>query len=380
MLKQSYYYDKNGMLLQGNCIEQIKLLPDESIDMVITSPPYWGLRNYGTDPQIWDEDKNCKHEWIEEITKRPNSSGGQKSKKLNIKGKDNFQEFTDYHNRYTSSDFCNKCGAWMGELGLEPTFGLYIKHLINIFDKIWRVLKKEGTCWVNIGDTYAANRSYQVKGTKQIDGSQPKAKQPQAKDNNVKNKSLYGIPDRFKIAMIDNGWICRNEIVWYKPNVMPSSAKDRFTVDFEKVYFFTKSEKYFFEQQLEPYAQPMNRWGGDKLKADGKSDWDEGTGQSTYRERNMRPNPKGRNKRCVWEINTQPLKEAHFAVFPPELVETPVLAGCPEGGIVLDPFIGSGNTAIKVIELGKKYIGIDLNEKYVEMTKKRIIENKLNNL
>ena len=153
---------------------------------------------------------------------------------------------------------------------------------------------------------------------------------------------------------------------------MPSSARDRFTVDFEKFYWFTKNQKYYFEQQFEPYTEPMNRWGGDELTADGQSDWDEGTGQDTYRSRNMRPNPKGKNKRTVWSINTVPSKVKHFASYPETLIETPILSTCPEGGIVLDPFFGSGTTGAVAKRLNRNFIGIELNPDYVEIAENRL--------
>ena len=156
---------------------------------------------------------------------------------------------------------------------------------------------------------------------------------------------------------------------------MPSSADDRFTVDFEKIYFFVKSKKYFFEQQFDKYVKPMNRWGGDKLKANGKSEWDNGTGQDTYRNRKMRPNNNGRNKRCVWDINTKPCADAHFATFPEALVEPMVKAGCPVGGVVLDPFMGSGTTAVVARKLGRQYLGIELNPKYIKIANDRLAQN-----
>lgn len=169
-------------------------------------------------------------------------------------------------------------------------------------------------------------------------------------------------------------FILRNEIIWAKPNCMPSSVKDRFTVDFEKVFFFVKSKKYWFKTQYEKYTGPMNRWGGNKLKADGKSTWDKGTGQDTYRDRDMRPNENGRNKRCVWKIPTKPFKEAHFAVFPEALIEPMIKAGCPVGGVVLDPFIGSGTTGLVAKKLGRNYIGIELNPAYIKIAQNRIGE------
>jgi site-specific DNA-methyltransferase (adenine-specific) len=172
--------------------------------------------------------------------------------------------------------------------------------------------------------------------------------------------------------MIEDGWILRNEIIWHKGNAFPQGVKDRFTNDFEKIFFFVKNKKYFFNQQFEPYTTPLNRWGGDKIIPKNKSLWDMGTGQKTYRVRNTRPNPKGRNKRCVWTINTKPLKEAHFASFPEELVETCLDAGCPEGGTVLDPFMGSGTTAVVAIRQNKNFIGFELNPDYIEIANKRI--------
>ncbi len=279
--------DKINRIYIGNSLDVLKQFPDECVDMCITSPPYWGLRDYGREDEV----------------------------------------------------------------GKEPTIELYIEHLIEIFNEVKRVLKKSGTCWVNIGDTYSRG------GT----GGHP--------------KSLCQIPERLSIAMTDNGWIKRNTIIWHKPNAMPSSAKDRFTVDFEYLYFFTKSTKYWFKQQLEPYVEPMNRWGGTNLVADGISTWDAGTQQSTYRDRSMRPNPDGRNKRTVWSINTKPYKDAHFAVYPQELLRVPIDAGCPPEGIVLDPFVGSGTTCIEAIRQEKKYIGIDINPEY-----EQLIENRKRNL
>lgn len=176
--------------------------------------------------------------------------------------------------------------------------------------------------------------------------------------------------------MIDRGWVCRNEIIWHKPNQMPDSAKDRFTDDFEKMFFFTKNGKYHFEQQLEPYLKSLNRWAGNNLVANGESVWDKGTGQDSYRDRNMRPNPKGRNKRTVWSINTKAYKSSHVAVFPETLVETPILAGCPKNGVVLDPFFGSGTTGVVAVKNGCNYIGIERNAEYIEIAKKRIFGSK----
>ena len=180
--------------------------------------------------------------------------------------------------------------------------------------------------------------------------------------------------------MIDEqGWILRNTIVWHKPNAMPSSVKDRFANSYEPVFMLVKNKKYWFDLDAvrKPYTEPMNRWGGDNLVAKGKSTWDKGTGQETYRDRNMRPNDNGKNPGDVFEINTQPFPEAHFAVFPEKLCEKPIKAGCPEGGIVLDPFCGAGTALLVAKEIKRQYIGIDIKQEYAEMAEKRLAQGVL---
>ena len=219
-------------------------LPAESVNCCICSPPYWSLRDYGIEPVIWDGDKDCKHEWglpIAGAGKNNDKTAGkiQRANKGSI-GRDNRPD----------SNFCIKCGAWKGSLGLEPTFELYIKHLCDIFDEIKRVLRKDGTCWVNIGDSYggSGNRSGHTLETSNLNrltigygatGGNQKATRGY-------EKSLLDIPYRFSIEMINRGWIKRNTLIWWKPSCMPSSANDRFTVDFEYLFFFTKNNKAIF--------------------------------------------------------------------------------------------------------------------------------------
>jgi len=293
-------------IIKGDCLEVMKDIPDKSIDMVLTSPPYWALRDYGVENQ----------------------------------------------------------------LGREKTFQEYINKLCDLFDEVKRILKDNGTCWVNIGDTYGGT------GDKK-DSKDPKYKdgrngQSKALNKSATAKCLCQIPSRFAIEMTHRGWILRNEIIWHKPNAMPSPVKDRFTVDFEKVFFFTKSKKYHFEQQFDEYTKPMNRWGGEELKADGESDWDNGTGQVTYRKRNFRPYKNGKNKRTVWSINTKPSKEPHFASYPEKLIEPMIKAGCPVNGIVLDPFFGIGTTGIVAKKNNRNYIGIEIAQEYVDIARARI--------
>ena len=187
-------------------------------------------------------------------------------------------------------------------------------------------------------------------------------------------KCMLNVQARFALEMTDaRGWLQRNLLIWHKPNALPQSATDRFTHDYESVYFFSKEDKYHFEQQLEPYTGPINRWGGQKVKGDGESLWDESTGQSTYtRPRDLRPNPKGRNMRTVVSINTESFPGAHFAVFPKKLVRPLLKAGCPEGGIVLDTFIGSGTVAIVAYEENRNWLGIELSEEFRDLALERI--------
>ncbi len=300
------YLDKNNIIIyHGSALEVLKAMNSESVDMVMTSPPYWGLRDYGED----------------------------------------------------------------GQLGLEPTYQEYIDKLIAIFDEVKRVLKDSGSCWVNLGDTYSNNSSVQEKGRQGFGND----KIGNRNNKQLQEKSLIGIPERFAIAMTDAGWIRRNTIIWHKPNCMPSSASDRFTVDFEYLYFFTKAPQYYFEQQFEPYENGADMIYREQLRK-GKS---YNLGYEGYKDQkgiyeNLRFNNNSRNKRCVWQLTTAPNPEAHFATYPEKLCETPIKAGCPKGGVVMDIFAGSFTTLKVARELGCKGIGIELNEDYIKMGIKRM--------
>ena len=321
-------------ILCGDSLQILKTLPDNSIDCVVTSPPYWALRDYGVE----------------------------------------------------------------GQLGLEPKFREYITKLCNVFDEVKRILKKEGTCWVNMGDCYAGNMGKKNGWTDNKLGFEKEEaiSKGVCLTKNIKivheltQKCLVQIPSRFAIEMTDRGWILRNEIIWHKPNCMPSSVKDRFTVDFEKIYFFTKSKKYCFEQQFEKYSNPINSWGRNKfnyrvrevkigrIKSDQyKASLEElekyaKNQKSFLRDRLMRPENKGRNMRSVWKIPSHPFKGSHFATFPEKLIETPIKAGCPERGVVLDPFMGAGTTALVALKLNRQFLGIELNPEYIKISQERI--------
>ena len=358
-------------ITQGDCLDLTKKLPDASINCTITSPPYWGLRDYSTGGKVWGGDESCEHEW-NTVKKKWHSDRG------NSKRKEVFDD--SFQVEGTPSSFCVKCEAWRGELGLEPTFELYLEHLWEIFDEVKRVLRDDGTCWVNLGDTYGTHtskRSGQFGSDISSDINSVFTKS--RKSQSVSEKSLCIIPQRFAIGMLERGWILRNTIIWHKPNCMPSSAKDRFTVDFEYVYFFVKSKKYAFETQYEPVKEStIARYQYPNSSGNQKIEYGDSDKINRINPRIERQGHKeklieqGRIKRTVWTINTKPFKEAHFAVFPEALVETPIKAGCPEGGVVLDPFSGAGTVAKVATELNRNFIGFELNPEYCEIARRRL--------
>jgi DNA modification methylase len=302
-------------IIQGDSLEVLKTIPDETIDCVVTSPPYWSLRDYGV----------------------------------------------------------------AGQIGLESSIEEYLDKLLAVFDEVKRVLKPQGTCWINFGDTYANKTKGGHRNKLQnniYDSLTKRATFPKLNTEiNIPPKSLCLIPVRFAVRLIERGWVLRNEIIWHKPNAMPTSVKDRFSVDFEKLFFFVKKRKYYFRQQFEPLRNPerLDRRLLDPNKKHKRtpSYWFSARPVISERAR-LKMLEKGRNKRSVWTIGTASFPENHFAVFPPRLIETPILAGCPGNGIVLDPFIGSGTTAIVAKKLGRNFIGIELNRQYVKLAKKRI--------
>ena len=191
------------------------------------------------------------------------------------------------------------------------------------------------------------------------------------KDAPYKAKSLCLIPQRFTIEMVNRGWILRNTIIWHKKNCMPSSVKDRFTVDFEYIFLFSKKQKYYFEQQTEPISLSSKKrasygWNGNEVEGIGRNQ------PQSIETMGDRWCPSQRNKRTVWTINPKGFKEAHFAVYPEKLCETPIKAGCPKDGIVLDPFFGSGTTGVVALKQSKNFIGIELNPEYIKIANKRL--------
>ena len=351
-------------ILTGDSLQMLRTMEDESVDCVITSPPYYGLRDYGT--ATWEGgDPECDHK-IPAGEHDPKRAGGDA-------GSSHAFRF----NRKT----CHKCGAIRidDQIGLEETPEAYIDRLVEVFREVRRVLKKEGTLWLNIGDSYCATKtgntgnSSTLGGRKKGEGYKDKnqeeaAKRPSKKpQGSVKTKDLIGIPWMLAFALRADGWYLRQDIIWHKPNAMPESVKDRCTKSHEYIFLLSKSPKYYFNHVAikEPSKDSYNgKRGSTKTRKKFQS------AMRTSTEENIVY--KKRNKRSVWDISTQPFKEAHFATFPEALVEPCLLAGCPEGGTALDPFSGAGTVGVVCKKQGRDYIGIELNPEYVKIQEQRI--------
>jgi len=311
--------DFTNKIFNSCCLSGLRNIPDNSIDCCVTSPPYYGLRNYGCD----------------------------------------------------------------GQIGLEESPDAYITKLVDVFTEVQRILKPEGTLWLNIGDSYAG--SGRGKGDVNKKGIQQKASftgdflKPY-RLNGYKNKDLIGIPWMLAFALRTNGWYLRQDIIWHKPNPMPESVTDRCTKAHEYIFLLTKSKRYYFNSraitELAAYdGRTSNvRKGSPKYAHEGAT----GLGTQTLairKSERWRQNEAGdyiRNKRSVWTIPTQPEKEAHFACFPQKLIVDCIKAGSPEGGIVLDPFMGSGTTAVVARKLNRNYVGFELNPEYVEIAGRKL--------
>ena len=391
-------------LLQGNTLDVLKTLSDESVDCVCTSPPYYGLRDYQTGEWI-DGDENCKHK--PHNTPGPNADVGNT---ISLLGRTPYKHY------------CPECGAIRvdQQLGLEDTPEMYVDNIVQVFREISRVLKDTGTVWVNLGDTYMGNggasRHLGYNDPKYENGRNGDHIEPQAfKHNYIKPKSLIGIPWRVALAMQYEGWIIRSDIIWHKINPLPESVRDRPTKAHEYIFLLVKNQKYYYDIDAirEPFADgtlPRLRRGvSDHHKwlngADGQSAHTmsiprpnlnkifgrterkmlntgfggDGPGlheHSGYFDKDGRPrfNEKGRNRRTVWTVSVKPLKEKHYAAYPQELIEPCILAGCPVGGVVLDPFCGSGTTGIVALQNDRRFIGIDLNTEYLSITEKRLTQ------
>ena len=340
-------------ILQGDCREVLKTLPEGSVNMCVTSPPYFGLRNYKT--AVWSGgDPTCDH--IEKVA----AHGGERA--------DRDQSGNIFYYKGT----CQKCGATSEDhqIGLEETPEEYIAQLVEVFRGVKRVLRDDGTLWVNIGDSYYNYRS----GTAFVKQSVAKTNQDlpthsPSRNNKLaglKSKDLIGIPWMLAFALRADGWYLRQDIIWHKPNPMPESMKDRCTKAHEYIFLLSKNKDYYFD--YEAIKEPTVKSGGSPRQFGATEQ--EGTGRGDIG--NTFVDNGTRLKRSVWTVNTKPYKGAHFATFPTELIEPAILAGCPKGGMVLDPFGGSGTTGLVANNLGRNATLIELNPQYINIAEDRI--------
>jgi DNA modification methylase len=254
-----------------------------------------------------------------------------------------------------------------GQIGLEQTPEQYIAAMVEVFRCVRDVLADDGTLWLNIGDSYAAQGGAQVQGTMQTKGSQAGAwngetrKPPQG----IKPKDLIGIPWMLAFALRADGWYLRQDIIWHKPNAMPESVRDRCTKTHEYIFLLSKSERYFYNAKAIREPEVCGRMRGPALHRDTVST--NGNGGLARRKSDG-----FRNRRSVWTVATRPYKGAHFATFPPALIEPCILAGSRPGDIVLDPFMGSGTTAAVALQHGRQYLGCELNPEYGPLQQQRI--------
>ena len=288
-------------IIQGNCLEVLKEMPEQSVNTCVTSPPYWGLRDYGESDQ----------------------------------------------------------------LGLEDTPEEYVANMVAVFKEVKRVLRDDGTVWLNLGDSYSSGgrtttTNQTLRGDKDYGATRPKP------SKNIKQKDLIGIPWRVAFALQADGWYLRQDIIWHKPNPMPESVKDRCTKAHEYIFLLSKNSKYYYDN--EAIKEPAKDW-GTRDRTKGKYH-NKGTGLTPHT--GLEKSYPTKNKRSVWTVTTKPFKGAHFAVFPMDLIEPCVLAGCPENGTVLDPFGGAGTTGLVANKNKRNAVLIELNSDYIDIAEDRI--------
>jgi len=459
MVEPTYVFD-DGVLYAGDVNTVLAELPEESVDCIVTSPPYFGLRDYGTATWVGG-DTECTHEFGRHL--RGGVLGGKDANFQN----NNMGSYGDEAVKIGES--CPKCGAVRKDLqvGLEQTPQEYIGRLVEVFRGLKRVLKKDGVAWLNLGDTYWGGKGRSGAGSKKTHKARTSATlqkehtymgesegfRPQDRPSDVfKPKDLMMIPHRVAIALQEDGWWLRQDIIWHKPNPMPESVRDRCTKAHEYIFLLTKSKKYFYDS--EAIKEPVKQDWGTRNRKNGKYH-KEGSGLQPHS--GLEKSYKTKNKRSVWTIAPKPFKGAHFATFPPKLIEPCILAGTSEKGhcaecglrwiknikrggqehidetesetqgrmkssgvkatdtqrrkkmsgashakwraenpdvllgwipscdcdadcdadVVLDPFMGSGTTAIVARQHGRRFIGIDLNKDYLALANGRITKSEI---
>ena len=349
----------------GDSRDVLKEFPDKCVDTCITSPPYWGLRDYGTSTWVGG-DENCSHR-----------RDTKKSDKC-ITGHKNFDEMLGVGDAIYKSE-CKRCGAKRvdSQIGLEDEVNDYIEQLVDVFGEVHRILKDDGTVWLNLGDSYSGSTGKsggvsKIQSVKrQVDTGSIGSLRP-AKVAGLKRKDLIGVPWRAAFALQKYGWYLRQDIIWHKPNPMPEPANDRCVKSHEYIFLLSKSPQYYFDADSikEPSITPNTGTSWKQRKLDGEPMRHGLQGAAAVGAGNFKTYEK-RNKRSVWTVPTKPYSGAHFATFPPELITPCIKAGSREGGIVLDPFMGSGTIAEYSKRLGRLYTGVELNEEYHALIKQR---------
>lgn len=395
-------------IICGDALAELNKMPDESVHCCVTSPPYWGLRDYGT--AKWEGgDGVCDHR------ERRGGNGASSAKQVTSGGTQ----------RYAYRETCAKCGARRtdAQLGLEQTPEEYVQKLVEVFREVRRVLRADATLWLNLGDSYTASYCGGDTGKSGLQGSTESQDQSKAAGQRVghrssfrrdrmprqdaphksapalRAKNLVGIPWRTAFALQADRWNLRQDIIWHKPSTMPESVTDRCTKAHEYIFLLSKSRRYYFDNESikEPSdypdddrkgrsydhhkSAPTDERNGVRPPSWKGSDFHDGKNVENHpnvgKNRGMNYLDGGRtsyalrNKRSVWSVTNAGFPGAHFATFPPDLIKPCILAGCPVGGTVLDPFFGSGTTGMVALELGRNCIGIELNAAYCEMARKR---------
>ncbi len=298
-----------GRILIGDCRDVLRSLPEGSVDCCVTSPPYWGLRDYGVD----------------------------------------------------------------GQLGNERTYLEYVAHMVEVFREVRRVLRDDGTLWLNLGDCYATDTKWGGSSGEKNGDQGGGARRERKLTTGLKPKDLVGIPWRVAFALQDDGWYLRSDIIWHKPNPMPESVRDRPTKAHEYLFLLSKSERYYYDAEAAA-EKSTNRAPGNVEPHKYAKQYESGHGEhrtAAGLER-IREAKETRNRRTVWTVGSQPYSGAHFATFPPKLIEPCILAGCPAGGTVLDCFGGSGTTGLVAEAHGRDWLLCELNPKYAELAERRV--------
>lgn len=355
-----------------NCLDTMARMEDNCIDCCVTSPPYWGLRDYGT--AKWEGGGDCDH--LEENPEAFARRDGGRSETGTFHGSSKTNLAARHY-----KEVCGKCGAKRidEQIGLEKTPEEYVSKMVEVFTEVKRVLKPEGTLWLNLGDSYAGGgragnnpeyfQKHQMFGKAGWDSGI--FGKPQKVPAGLKAKDLVGIPWMTAFALRSSGWYLRQDIIWAKPNPMPESVTDRCTKSHEYIFLLTKSGKYYCD--MESIKQEAHEDSFRLSKRIQKPHKHEQIGSDIVKGfGDFIQDPNGANKRSVWTVTTKPFAEAHFATFPEDLIKPMIIAGCPENGICYDPFMGAGTTALVAHKLDRKFIGSELNPDYVAIAEKRI--------